>query len=169
VPTVAGLMDKIGVEMQVVTADGSDEKDVANNPFRTWTPADEAVVKDLVNAMYDRFVEVVAGGRGYTPDEVQAVATGAIYTADEALRVRLVDSVGYLDDAIAQARALAGLPADASVTRVRQPGQGLLGALIGARATLTPSLDLSPELGRRWLDEFGQVRLAYLMQWSDRP
>jgi len=169
IPTVAGLLDKVGVEMHTVTADGSNDKDLANNPFRAWTPADAAVVKDLVNTMYDQFVEVVKNGRGFSADEVDDVATGAIYTAHEALNAGLVDSVGYLDDAVDQARSLAGLPADARVTRVKQPGQGLLGALLGARVTLSPNMDLSPELARRWLDDFGQVRLAYLTQWAGRP
>jgi len=169
VPTIAGLLDKVGVEMHTITADGSNEKDLANNPFRTWTPADDAVVKDLVNTMYDQFVEVVKTGRGFTDDQVDNVATGAIYTANEALNANLVDSVGYLDDAIDQARSLAGVSPDTRVTRIKQPGDGLLGVLLGARASLSPSLELSPELARRWLDDFGQVRLAYLTQWAARP
>ncbi|MEM1208750.1 MAG: signal peptide peptidase SppA [Planctomycetota bacterium] len=169
VPNLTGLFDKVGVEMITVTAEGSDEKDLANNPFRTWTPADEAVVQDLVDTMYDQFVEVVAQGRGFDEQEAAGVATGAIYTAGEALDAGLIDSIGYLDDAIAAARTRGNLPADARVTRVKQPGAGLLG-LLGARAAVGGSpLTWSPEVARGWLDDFGQVRLAYLTQWIDRP
>ncbi|MEM0913650.1 MAG: signal peptide peptidase SppA [Planctomycetota bacterium] len=168
VPNVAGLFDKVGVEMHTVTAAGSDEKDLANNPFRTWTPADESVVQGLVDTMYEQFVEVVAQGRSFTDEQAREVATGAIYTADEALSAGLVDSIGYLDDAIALARTQANLPSDTRVTRVRKPGAGLLG-LLGATASSTSTFQWSPDTARRWLDDFGQVRLAYLTQWVDRP
>ncbi|MEM6332801.1 MAG: signal peptide peptidase SppA [Planctomycetota bacterium] len=169
VPTVEGLLDKVGVQMHTITASDSAEKDVANNPFRTWTPADDAVVQNLVDSMYEQFLSVVIQGRGFTDEQARAVANGAIYTADEALNAKLVDSVGYLDDAIAQARTLGGLPVDAQVTIVTQPGAGLLGALLSSKAGLPNPASVTPQVARSWLDEFGQVRLAYLTQWVGRP
>ncbi|MEO0588714.1 MAG: S49 family peptidase, partial [Planctomycetota bacterium] len=108
-------------------------------------------------------------GRGFTDEEARAVATGAIYTADDAMNAKLVDSIGYLEDAIVEARTLGGLPADAQVNVVTRPGAGLLGALFSSETALPDAASITPHVARSWLDEFGQVRLAYLTQWIGRP
>lgn len=165
VPTVEGLLQKVGVDMHVIVADGSPDKDVANNIYEDWEPGDEneLAVKRLLNNAYDRFVTVVVNGRpDLTEERVRELANGAIYNADEAFKNGLVDDVGYLDAAITKAASLAGIAGRPKVTRIRRPQSlGLIGALVEYQK---PTLaDISPQKLRDMADELGEVRLAYRM------
>ena len=67
-----------------------------------------------------KFVAVVAKGRkdaGLTTAEVQKLADGRVYTAEEARRAKLVDEIGYFNDAIRATNRRAGLK-DAKVISV---------------------------------------------------
>ncbi len=171
VPTLAGTMRMLGVDWVTQVADGSPLKDDANNMFRHWDDEDRAVLAYLINNAYDRFATVVKDGRQpITDDNVGDVATGAIFTAADAKDNGLVDSVGYLQDAIDEAATLAGLPTgdETRVTIVRQPtGFGLLGVL-GRRSVETPH-ELNPQALtadglRTFLEDFSEVRLSY--RWA---
>jgi protease-4 len=68
-----------------------------------------------INDVYDQFKEIVARGRGLTPEQVEAVGGGRVWTGRQALERRLVDSHGDFIDAIKKAAELAALPTDDSV------------------------------------------------------
>jgi protease-4 len=175
IPSLAGTIDKLGIEMNTVVADGSGNKAIANNLFENWkdengslTPAGEknqAVLKNLLNSAHNRFVDVVDQGRpSLDLGEVQSLATGDIFTAQEAVEAKLVDETGYLDQAIDKAIELAGLgpDADPKVTVVRERQSGLLGLLGAQRGQVTLDLkSFSPGEVRTWLNDFSQVQLAY--------
>jgi protease-4 len=176
-PTVEGLVESLGIEVNTIAADGSDEKLVANNLFEAWhneqgelTEAgreSRQVILDLINASYERFVDVVDQGRpGLDEAAVRQVADGSVYTAQEALSNGLVDHVGYLSDAVDRAAALAGIPSGETprVTIIR-PQTSLFGGPLGSRVAVErPSINLEPETVRTWLTDFAQLRLEYRMQ-----
>ena len=184
VPALETLARRGGVEINTVVADGSPAKSVANNLFENWRDDDgtltdagrqsRAVLKRLTNSAWERFVEVVDEGRTkLSRDQVEALATGAVYTAPEAEASGLIDQVGYLGQAIDKAAELANIGSAVTphVTRVRRDG-GLLGLLgagsgvtgrDGAEAAGWPA-DLSPDRVRTWLEDLGQARLSYRMQ-----
>ena len=58
---------------------------------------------------YRQFLELVAEGRGMTPEEVDAIAQGRLWTGAQALDHGLVDNLGHLQDAIDSAATLAEL------------------------------------------------------------
>jgi protease-4 len=62
-----------------------------------------------VDHLYQRFIALVAEGRNLSPEQVQAIAGGRVWSGEDALEVGLVDELGGLDEAIASAAALAGL------------------------------------------------------------
>lgn len=182
IPALEEMIDMLGVEMNTVVADGSDRKAVANDLFRNWTnengeltPTGEEnrdVLKNLLNSAWARFVEVVDEGRDTLDlEQVQKLASGDIFTASEALEVQLIDEIGYLDDAVNKAIAMAGLSLDDTpVTVVRQGSGGLLG-LLGASSGLSSrdGLDvtnLSPGTVRTWMQDLGEVHLAYRVQYD---
>jgi protease-4 len=78
---------------------------------RDWTPRWQAAADSAVRAAYEVFKGRVAQGRGLTMDEVEAVAGGRVWFGEEAMDHRLVDAVGGLDDAVAEARRRASVPA----------------------------------------------------------
>lgn len=85
------------------------------NPAREMTPEEKAYVQALVMQTYKRFVHIVAAARHLTPDSLhKGVADGRILSGEDAYREKLVDSLGYIEDAYAKAKELGSSP-DASV------------------------------------------------------
>lgn len=76
----------------------------------------------LIKPAYERFVEIVAAGREplLTLDDVRRLSDGSIYSANEALDEKLIDGVGYLDEAIDLALLLAEIT-DAQVVEYKKP------------------------------------------------
>jgi protease-4 len=119
-PRVAGLMDKIGVDVDVSKSGA--HKDMGS-PFRPATEQEKKLTDAMVKAQAARFLDLVQEHRKLKPEALAEVATARVFTADQALRIRLVDAVGYMEDAVAAAAELAGLPGDARVVAYRRnPG-----------------------------------------------
>jgi protease-4 len=76
---------------------------------------------------------LVAAGRGMTWDEVRDVAQGRVWMGEDALERRLVDRIGGLEDAVAEARRRARVPEGARIRLLeyRRPSPGLLQRIIG--------------------------------------
>jgi protease-4 len=147
------LENKLGIQPVFLTM--GEKKDWPSS-FRTPTQEEITYIKTrLLEPSYKRFVDVVKEGRQdvLTPGEVEKLADGSIYVADQALQVKLIDEVGYLDDAIAAVKAMAGVEA-AQVIEYRRPFS-LLG-LLSAKSGPIPKLD------RKTLFEFGTPQVLYL-------
>jgi protease-4 len=112
-----GLLEKIGVAP--ITIKSGAMKD-AGSPFRSLTEPERAVFQSIIDEMYGRFVGLIVQSRKLPEDRVRALADGRVYTADQALRLGLVDRIGYLEDAVALARERAGLT-EARVVMYRRP------------------------------------------------
>ena len=93
----------------------------------------------------------------------EQAATGAIFVGEEAKAAKLVDEIGYLDDAIAYAHKEAKLSGAPNVTVLRQPVPGLLSSMVsgkeGADLTNVTGDDL-----RQLVDDATAVRLEYRMR-----
>lgn len=118
--SLAGLLDKIGVK--VVALKSGERKDVGSI-FKDLSDEDRRHLQALVEQYHRRFVEVVARGRQgrLSEAEVRALADGRVFTASQALEAKLVDRIGYLDDAVAEASSRAGLKAPSVVMYSRRP------------------------------------------------
>ena len=112
-----GLLEKIGVAPLAIKS--GPMKD-AGSPFRSLTEAERAVFQSVIDEMYGRFVGLIAQSRQMPEDRVRALADGRIYTADQALKMGLVDRVGYLEDVVALAKERAGL-GEAKVIMYHRP------------------------------------------------
>jgi len=94
-----------------------------------WDDATKVRVLESMTAIYDLFLARVAEGRKTTPDKIAPHAEGRIFSGREGKTRGLVDEIGGLRDAIARARELAKLPADARV------------AVVGSRPALLEKLE----------------------------
>jgi protease-4 len=83
-----------------------------------FTPEQQELLHAWLERGYDRFLELVAEGRGKTVAGVNEVARGRVWSGEDALAVGLVDEIGGLTDAITKARELAEIPSD-EATRVK--------------------------------------------------
>lgn len=113
------LENKLGIH-PVFLAEG-DKKDWPSS-FRAPKQEELDYIQErLLTPAYERFVEVVQAGRVSTlsAERVRALADGSIYGASRALEEKLIDRVGYLDDAIAEVKSLAGLQ-EAQVVEYRR-------------------------------------------------
>ncbi|MBG0790652.1 MAG: signal peptide peptidase SppA [Desulfovibrionaceae bacterium] len=116
-PKLGGLMDKVGVDVEV-SKSGRD-KDMGS-PFRATTPEEKALFQAVIDDFAARFHTLVAKHRSISPTGMETVKTARVFTANQALDIGLIDQVGYVQDAFAKARALAGLPGDARVVTYRR-------------------------------------------------
>jgi len=162
--TVERLLDKVGVTPEVIASTQSTQKDTLS-PMREWTEKDRTQLRIILDTAYDRFVEIVFNGRKdhLTKEEVIALATGAPYTAKEALENKLADGEGYLDAAIQKAKQLGGIreSIDPHVTIIA-PSTGFgLGGILGA-FDAPSAKSLSSDNVRRWVSEMSMPRIAYL-------
>ena len=105
--SLAGTMDKLGITARAITS--AKFKDMSS-PLKPLDPADQEILKEIVDAFHERFVAVVSVGREkLTTEEVRRLADGRIYTGQQALAGGLVDRLGTMQDAIALAKELAGI------------------------------------------------------------
>jgi protease IV len=116
-PKVSGLMDKIGVSMDVIKF--GKNKDMGS-PFRESTEEEKNIMQKSVNNFGDRFISLVQKHRKLKDPAMGEISTARVFTADEALKWGLVDKIGYISDAVKEAKSLAGLKADAQVVVYRR-------------------------------------------------
>jgi len=118
--SLGGLLTKIGVKVDAIKS--GEHKDMGS-PFRDATDEERKLFQDLIDQMYARFVRVVTDGRRglLTEDQVRKLADGRVYTADQALKEKLVDRVGYLHEVIEETKTLAGLRSASVVMYTRRP------------------------------------------------
>jgi protease-4 len=116
-PKVFGLMEKVGLAVE--TNKFGANKDMGS-PFRPATTDEKAIFQGITDGLGQRFLDLVAKHRHLEPHALANAATARVYLADEALQLRLVDGIGYLNDAIKQTQKLAGLSAEARVVTYRR-------------------------------------------------
>jgi len=117
--TLPDTLAKIGVH-----TDGAGTTPLAGtfDIRRPLSPQVEAILTSVIRHGYDEFVGRVAKARKKTPEEIDAVAQGRVWSGSQAKERGLVDKLGGLGDAIAAAAARAKLGGDYSVRYVeREP------------------------------------------------
>jgi len=108
-----GLMDKYGVEYVAVKS--SKHKDTMS-PFKEVDTEEIAWMQGIVDHLLDRFIDAVAEGRKVlTRDQVESLADGRLYVAEDARTLGLVDEIGHMKDAVKILSDLAGVTSPAIV------------------------------------------------------
>ena len=122
------LFGKVGLGMQTFTSGAFKDSLSGARPMRD---DEKAYVQNLVNQMYERFLGIVSEARKVPADQLRnTVADGRVVTGREALAAKLVDQIGYIEDAYTLARDL-GKAADAPVVRYHRES-GFLETLLEA-------------------------------------
>jgi protease-4 len=116
-PNVAELMDKIGLKMAVNKF--GENKDMGS-PFRPSNEKEREIFQEVTDGLGKRFLNLVERHRKLKAADLSEVSTARIYLAQEALKFGLIDKIGYLDDALNDAKQLAALPDDARVITYRR-------------------------------------------------
>jgi protease-4 len=156
---LSDLMKHIGVTEDNVT---SHHLKGMGSFARPMSDEEKKIFQGLVDDGFTRFKEVVRSGRPKFKQDAAALeklATGQIFTADQAKESGLVDQIGFIEDAVNRAISLAGLSKE-SVTVVRYKAEPTLADLLfGGQAKAQQSIDLSAIL------DSASPRAYYLCTW----
>jgi protease IV len=101
-----GLMEKLGLATSTIKS--GPRKDMGS-PFRTLEPEERAIFQSVIDDLYAQFVAKVVERRGIPAETARTIADGRIYTPEQALRLRLIDRIGYMNDVLEVARQAAGV------------------------------------------------------------
>lgn len=100
------LTDKLGLHFDVVKTNVSSDFGAMGRGFNA---AESAAMQNYVNRGYRLFLKRVADGRKMTTEQVDKIAQGRVWTGNQALKIKLVDKLGTLNDAVAEAAKRAKL------------------------------------------------------------
>jgi protease IV len=114
------LAAKVGVQDSTLAA--GEYKDIGS-PWRPMTDTERKLLKDQLHIVHEQFIKAVADGRKakLKLEQVRKLATGMVYTGEEAQKNGLIDAIGGLHEAEVKARELAQAAAD---TPVEEYGTG---------------------------------------------
>ncbi len=106
IPNISQLAENIGINAEQV---GTNENAVEYSLFEPMKDNFRSNVKEGIEETYRIFLDRVAQGRDITIAQADSLAQGRVWSGVDAKRLGLVDELGGLDDAIAEAANLAGL------------------------------------------------------------
>ncbi|HEY3394342.1 MAG TPA: signal peptide peptidase SppA [Lacipirellulaceae bacterium] len=109
---IRGLYQKIGITTETIERGKNSGIFASSGPF---TDSQRAVVTEFMEDIYRQFTTKAAEGRKMPVEKLRELAGGRVYTGLQAKENGLVDELGTLHDAIAEAKKLAGLDADDNV------------------------------------------------------
>ncbi|MDY6856140.1 MAG: signal peptide peptidase SppA [Thermodesulfobacteriota bacterium] len=102
------LLDKIGVEDETIKS--GDKKDLLS-PFRPNTEEEKEILNQIIGSLYQRFLDVIAKERKeLSMEQIRRLADGRVFTTKQAVDAKLIDKVGYLEDAVELVKKEAGIP-----------------------------------------------------------
>jgi protease IV len=102
---VEELMKKIGLKSSVVKS--GQYKDIGT-PLREMTPEEKVIIQDLVDDIFNQFVDVIVKERKLPREKVVAIADGRVFSGRKAKELGLVDDLGDMASAARLASKLAG-------------------------------------------------------------
>ncbi len=115
---IDGTLKKLGMNMEGVSR-GKYADMYA--PMRPFSPEERARMAENMQATYDTFVEKAAQGRNTTPEKIDAIGQGRVWTGRQAKQIGLVDELGGLDRAVALAKQRAKISQDTEVELLIYP------------------------------------------------
>jgi protease-4 len=127
-PLVYEALDRIGIRM---TATKSDRLKDMGSMFREATEEEKRKEQELVDDLYDQFLDIVAEGRGMEKAKAREVATGEVFTARRCIDLGLVDELGDLERAIDLAADLGGAPRRPIWLKPKKGLREVLSAMVG--------------------------------------
>lgn len=142
IPTVEQTLANIGVH-----GDGVGVTDIAHfgNLTIAMSAEETSAIQSEVDQGYRRFIEIVAKGRKMSPAQVEKIAEGRVWDGATALQLGLVDKLGNLEEAIAEAARLAKVPEENGYfieltpenylerfKRAEQPVEAMVARLVGS-------------------------------------
>jgi protease IV len=115
---IDGTLKKLGLNMENVRQGRYAD---LYSPIRPFSPEERTKVEEQMQATYASFVEKAAAGRNTTPERIDAIGQGRVWTGKQAKELGLVDELGGLERALAIAKQQARIAQDTEVQVVVYP------------------------------------------------
>ena len=120
------LLDKYGIDFTTIKSGKHKDMGSFSRPI---TPEERAILQSVVNDVFDQFVSDVCAGRNLPKSHVLKLADGRIYTGRQALKLKLIDRLGSLEDALRAAADDAGIKGEFRVIEYGKP-RGLMDLIL---------------------------------------
>ncbi len=160
----AGLMDEWSIEEDSVK---SHPLKSMGSPTRKMTDEERAIFEGLVHDSFEGFKDIVRSGRPALrdkPEALERIATGQVFTTQQALDNGLVDRRGFIEDAIERAIELAELKKEDVRVVEYAPQVGLLNEMLfGPQSHVASQATQWSMLAK--LAELSTPRAYYLFTW----
>lgn len=146
VPTADKVIDKLGVHTAGYTTTWLGD---TRNPLRPLDPRFAQLMQGSINHVYGEFTGKAAQARKTTPEKIDAVAQGRVWTGQQAKERGLVDTIGSYGDALASAAKRAKLAPGYRVTYIEEdvPALERLVDMLTPSALQALALDKQVKLG----------------------
>ena len=158
-----GLYDKLGVRKEIIRRGPLSAMD---SDYGSYTPQERARVQELMQDFYGKFLAHVAEARKMTPEEVDRVAQGRVWTGEQAHRHQLVDEIGGVPQALEILRKKAGISPEAGIELVEFPRRKSLLEIVVNRLQQGEAR-LPAELGE-WLGRWERLQELSRSPWWAR-
>lgn len=147
---VKDLIEKIGLKGMVVKSGAF--KDIGS-PVRDMKPEERELIQSVIDNVHQQFVSAVAEGRKLDREKVERIADGRIFSGEQAKAMGLVDAIGNLEDAVADAGKMAKIEGEPRVVTPPRKKISILELLKEEAKSI-----ISDKLGEN------RIRLDYLAQ-----
>jgi protease-4 len=125
-------------KLKNITITSGELKD-AGDPTRDITPKEQVYFQSLVDNMFGQFVHDVASSRHTTDDKIKPLATGQVWTGQQALPLGLIDKVGGFRIALMDTARDVGISGEPSIVRPAKNKRGLFALLADDGEDLFPN------------------------------
>jgi protease-4 len=115
-----GVYNKLGANIESTSIGRRAEM---NSPVRAYLPDELTKVREQLQSFYDDFIEKVAQSRHSTPEKIDQIAQGRVWTGNQAKENGLVDELGGLDRAIVIAKQQAKIAPETDIELVTFPAR----------------------------------------------
>jgi protease IV len=110
----------------------------AGSPTRPITPQERQYLQGLIDDMHQQFIKDVAEGRKMKVDEVRPIATGRVWTGEQAAPLKLVDQLGDFQTAVEDTAKAVGIKGEPTLVRPEKPRRSVWDLLFNDVSDLLP-------------------------------
>ncbi|MFH1644286.1 MAG: signal peptide peptidase SppA [bacterium] len=123
-PNIKGLMEDWKIKFNFIQ---SGKYKTAGNPFTETTPQEKEYLQQISDDIYQQFINDVATSRNLDIKEINKWADGKVFTGTQALKLKLIDKIGSMTDAVEEIKKLAKIPETEEIKFIKQkPPSGIL-------------------------------------------
>lgn len=122
------LLKKIGLKTSVVKS--GKFKDIGS-PAREMTAEERSLIQELVDDIYDQFLDTVSQNRRISKEDLKNIADGRVFSGRQAKKIGLIDDIGDMTYAVDLAGKLSGIEGKPDVVYSKKKGQKFWEFILG--------------------------------------